>query len=227
MRPDRRLVADEDGFSLMELIVAMAIGSIVLTVLLGIFMNGLSGTTKVTDRIEATQRARIATDRVVMLLQAQVCADGTAPITDAQATSVTFTANIGDVLALPTRYRMRYDATTKTLWEDDFPATKVDGVLSFQAAPSRSRVLIANVQPVNGAFFSYYAFDPTTGLVDQNAPLTPTLSPADVQRVVRVGTAMTAMPERTKTADARSTTITGHAIVGSADPANPNKGPKC
>lgn len=227
MSRPRRLVADEDGFSLMELIVAMAIGSIVLTVVLGIFMNGLSGATKVTDRIEATQRARIANDRVVMLLQAQVCADGSAPITDAQATSVTFTANIGDAQALPTRYRMRYDATTKALWEDDFPATKVDGALTFQAVPARSRTLITNVQPVSGAFFTYYAFNLATGLVDTTLTPAPTLTADDLHRVVRVGIAMTAMPERTKTADPRATTITGQAIVGSADTANPNKGPKC
>ncbi|MDX6713557.1 MAG: hypothetical protein QOH30_115 [Baekduia sp.] len=223
-----RLVADERGFSLMELVVAMAIGSIVLTTLLGVFMNGMSNTTGVTDRIEATQRARIATDRVTTLLQAQVCVDGTSPITDAQATTVTFTANIGDVLANPVRYTFRYDTPSKTLWEDDFLPTMVNGTPTYAAPPSRSRVLISNVEPVNGAFFTYYAFDATTGLVNASAPLFAPLTNADEQRVVRVGTGMVALPERTKAnADPRATTITGQAIVGGADPANPDKGPKC
>jgi prepilin-type N-terminal cleavage/methylation domain-containing protein len=233
MIPARRLLADERGFSLMELVVAMAIGSIVLTTLLGVFMNGMSNTTGVTDRIEATQRARIATDRVTTLLQAQVCVDGASPISDAQATTVTFTANIGDVLADPVRYTFRYDTASKTLWEDDFLPTMVNGTPTYAAPPSRSRVLISNVEPVNvtpfnGAFFTYYAFDATTGLVDDNAPLFAPLTNSDEQRVVRVGTGMVALPERTKAnADPRATTITGQAIVGSADPANPDKGPKC
>jgi prepilin-type N-terminal cleavage/methylation domain-containing protein len=233
MSPQRRLLADEQGFSLMELVVAMAIGSIVLTTLLGVFMNGMSNTTGVTDRIEATQRARIATDRVTTLLQGQVCVDGNSPITDAQATSVTFTANIGDVLANPVRYRFRYDTVTKTLWEDDFVPTMVNGAANFPAGATRSRVLISNVEPVsgapfNGAFFTYYAFDTATGLVDSSAPLPAPLTSPDAQRVVRVGTGMVAVPERTKAStDPRATTITGQAIVGSADPANPNKGPKC
>jgi prepilin-type N-terminal cleavage/methylation domain-containing protein len=222
-----RLVSDQRGFSLMELVVAMAIGAIVLTVLLGIFMNGMSGTTKVTDRVEATQRARIATDRVTSLLQAQVCVEGAAPISDAQATTVTFTANIGDAQANPVRYRLRYDDATKTLWEDDYvPTLLASGALSFPGAPNPSRALITDVQPVDGAFFTYHAFNVATGIVDDAALAAP-LSGVDRQRVVRVGTAMTAMPTRTKAADQRATTITGQAIVGSADPANPNKGPKC
>jgi prepilin-type N-terminal cleavage/methylation domain-containing protein len=229
MRRHRALLADEHGFSLMELVVAMAIGSIVLTTLLGVFMNGMSNTTGVTDRIEATQRARIATDRVTTLLQGQVCVEGSAPISDAQATTVTFTANIGDVLANPVRYTFRYDSATKTLWEDDFVPTLLgDGSLSFPVGATRSRVLISNVEPFSGAFFTYYAFNNATGLVNAAAPLPAPLSASDRQRVVRVGTGMVAVPERTKVStDPRSTTITGQAIVGSADPANPNKGPKC
>jgi prepilin-type N-terminal cleavage/methylation domain-containing protein len=228
MSSQRSLLADEHGFSLMELVVAMAIGSIVLTTLLGVFMNGMSNTTTVTDRIEATQRARIATDRVTTLLQAQVCVEGTSPITDAQANTVTFTSNIGDVLANPVRYTFRYNTATKTLWEDDFVPTMVNGSLSFPPGATRSRVLISDVEPADGAFFTYYAFNTATGLVDANAPLLAPLSAADEQRVVRVGTGMVALPERTKASgDPRATMITGQAIVGSADPANPNKGPRC
>jgi prepilin-type N-terminal cleavage/methylation domain-containing protein len=223
----RHLAANQDGFSLMELMVAMAIGSIVLTVVLTIFTNGLAGTTQVTDRVEATQRARIATDRITSLLQAQVCVEGSSPISDAQATTITFTANIGDVTANPVRYRFRYDATSQTMSEDDYiPTLQADGSLSFPTGASRTRTLAKNLLPSAGAFFTYYAFDATTGIVDDAALVAP-LSDSDEQRVVRVNTAMIAVPERTKVNDGRSTVITGQAIVGSADPANPNKGPKC
>lgn len=224
------LLADERGFSLMELMMAMVVGSIILTAVMNLSISGMTNSAKVTDRVEATGRARVATDRMTSLLAAQVCNAGVAPITEATPTSVTFTANNGDVTAVPSRYRLRFDATTNTLFEDRWAGSlNAAGVVVF-ASTAATRVLITNAQPVGGAIFDYHAFDLATGVVDDAAlpMVSGALSAANLSLVVRVDTALTALPERTKkVGDKRSTTISGHAIVGSADPANPDKGPKC
>jgi prepilin-type N-terminal cleavage/methylation domain-containing protein len=230
MRAPRRLVADEQGFTLVELLAAMVIGSIVLTVLMNVFLTGMSNSNKVTDRVEATQRARIATDRLTSLLQAQVCVDGVAPISAATATAVTFTANIGAVTGTPTRFTLRYDAATRNLWEDTVtstvPTTGVNAGKVLFTGTLRSRLIATQVLPYNGAIFTYYMFDPDTGMVGET-PLAVPLSTADRPSVIRVGTALTAVPERTKLQDPRATTITGQAIVGGADNNNLIRGPKC
>jgi prepilin-type N-terminal cleavage/methylation domain-containing protein len=224
------LLADERGFSLMELLMAMVVGSIVLTSVMYLSMSGMTNSAKITDRVEATQRARVATDRITSLLQAQVCNSGIAPITEATPTSVTFTANNGDVSSVASRYRLSWDSATGSLTESRWAGSvNAAGTLVFAATPT-TRVVITNAQPVSGAIFQYYAFDPATGQVNANPlPMVAgSVAAANLGLVVRVGTALTALPERTKkVGDPRSTTVTGQAIVGSADPANPDKGPNC
>jgi prepilin-type N-terminal cleavage/methylation domain-containing protein len=221
------LARDERGFSLVELLVAMALGSMVLTAVMTVFINGLTGTAKVTDRIDALQRARLTADRMTTLLQAQVCSGGSAPITDGQATTVTFTANVGDVTATPTRYRLRWDNTTNRIYEDRFVATTdTSGNLIFPSSPSQTKVIGTDMVPAGGTLFTYNAFDAANGGVNATALGTP-LSNADAQTVVAVSVSLVAQPERTKVTDERSTTLNTQAVVGSADATNPNRGPKC
>jgi prepilin-type N-terminal cleavage/methylation domain-containing protein len=220
---------DERGFSLMELMMAMAIGGVLLTMVMQIFVSGLTHNAKVTDRVEAAARARLAVDRAVTLLSAQTCVDGNAPIVDGQSTSITFRANLGVVDADPKQYRLRYDVPTARLYEDQFDPTKVANVITYSATPSRSRVVANDVAPVGGTIFSYYKFQTTgatAGQVDPAALVT-ALSDSDRQQVVRVGVDLRAVPARTKQVDPRSTVINAQAIVVSADPSNPNKGPNC
>jgi prepilin-type N-terminal cleavage/methylation domain-containing protein len=226
----RHLRHDERGFSLMELLTAMVIGSVVLTAVMSIFLTGISKTAQVNDRVEAAGRARLAADRAVTLLDAQTCVDGISPLTDAQADTVTFFANLGTVDAEPKQYRLRYDAAARTLYEDQYDGSRVKatGVLQFPALASRTRVLATGLQPVNGAIFRYYRFD-DAGVVS-TTPLSQTaagLSVADRQQVVRVAVDLNALPSRVTSAATVGTTIAAQATVASADPSNPNKGPNC
>ncbi|MDX6703679.1 MAG: hypothetical protein QOF26_3905 [Baekduia sp.] len=228
LRNLRHIRHDERGFSLMELLTAMVIGSVVLTAVMSIFLTGISKTAQVNDRVEAAGRARLAADRAVTLLDAQTCVDGISPLIDAQADQVTFFANLGTVDAEPKQYRMRYDAAADTLYEEQFDGTRVKGVLQFPAQPSRTRVLGTGLLPVNGAVFTYYKFL-DTGVV-LTTPLSQTatgLSVVDRQQVVRVGVGLNALPSRTTSAPGVGTTIDAQATVASADPSNPNKGPNC
>jgi prepilin-type N-terminal cleavage/methylation domain-containing protein len=219
-------VRDEEGLSLIELLVAMALGSIVLTAVMTVFVNGLTGSAKVTDRIDAAQSGRLTVDRISTLLQSQVCANGSSPISDAQATSVTFTANLGDVSADPTRYRVRWDSTTNRIYEDRYVPVDNAGTLVFPSSPTSTKLIGTNVTPSNGALFTYAPFDLVNGGVS-DTPYTAPVATANMQMIVAVTTSLVALPERTKIADGRETTITTQSVVGSADAANPNKGPKC
>jgi prepilin-type N-terminal cleavage/methylation domain-containing protein len=218
---------DDAGFSLIELMMALAIGSIVLTASMTIFMNGLSATAKVTDRVEAGQRARLAGDRISTLLNAQVCGvGGAAPITEALPTSVTFTANTGTVYAQSTRYRVRWDPTSNTIYEDQWVATgrNADGDPIFPAAVTRTRVIGIQMKPTDGAtLFTYYGFDTVNGGIDDTTLPTP----VDTNKIIAIDYSLTAMPERTKIADPRSTTINGQAVAGTADPSDPTRGNTC
>jgi prepilin-type N-terminal cleavage/methylation domain-containing protein len=236
----RRLRTEESGFSLVELLVAMALSSIVLTAMLTLFIGGVNSSAKVSDRVEAAQRGRLTMDRVMTLLNSQSCLlfnDGSSapPIISANATQVTFYASLGAVDSDPTKYQLRYDAASKSLFEDRYLPSRATGVLAFPATPNTSQVIGTGIVPTTAGapIFSYYQFvddtGPTLGMID-TTPLSTAgsgLSSADALNAVRVDVAFVAQTLRTASADPRSTSVEGTATVGSANPGEPTKGVNC
>jgi prepilin-type N-terminal cleavage/methylation domain-containing protein len=235
----RRLRTDESGFSLIELLVAMVIGSIVLTAMLTIFLTGVNSAAKVNDRVDAAQRGRAAMDRVVTLLNSQSCLvlnDGTSspPIIAATDSAVTFYGSLGIVDSDPTIYRVRYVSASKTLFEDQFRPTRTNGVLTYASTPNVSRAIATGiVATTSGApIFSYYAFvddvGPTLGMIDPTPLATASgLSSADVLNAVRIKVQFSAQPLHTQASDPRRTSLEGTATVGSANAGEPTKGVNC
>jgi prepilin-type N-terminal cleavage/methylation domain-containing protein len=231
----RRLRTEQDGFTLVELLVALALGSLILTATMTVFVNGLKATTRVTDRVEASQRARLAMDRVTTLLNSQTCvyaSDGTSvPIVDGQATQVTFYANLGLVDALPLRYRLWYDAPTQMLYEDRWIPTRNDkGDAVYAAGVSATKVVGTHIVPTaaGAAIFQYQQFNVADGTIDPR-PLgtSGTLSSADRLKAVRVNAAFAVQPERSKTLDLTATSVRGTGTVASAEGSDPSKGVNC
>jgi prepilin-type N-terminal cleavage/methylation domain-containing protein len=237
----RRLRSDDAGFSLVELLVAMALGSIVLTALMTIVINGTSNVVAVHNRTEAAQRGRQAMDRVVTLLSSQTCVvatDSTSqpPILDATDTSVAFYANLGIVDSTPMVYRLRYDAPTKRLWEEQYlPVTDATGKVtypSYPASPSSSRIVGQYLAPdePGDPIFKYFQFvtteGPTLGMINGTTLATP-LTAQGKLAAVRVTASFVAQPEKTGSNEPRATAIDSSATVGSANAGEPSKGVNC
>jgi prepilin-type N-terminal cleavage/methylation domain-containing protein len=233
-----RLRTNQDGFSLIELLMAMALGAIVLTAVMTVFLNGMGATTRITDRVDSAQRGRLAMDRVVTLLNSQSCTynsndpAGGVPIIDGQAQQVTFMANLGTVSASPSKYRLRYDAASKNLWEDRWaPGVDAKGNLVFATNPTTSKVIGSGIVPTlgGGTIFQYFSFA-ADGTINPATPMGLTagvLTPADKLVAVRIAATFAAQTDRTKAVDLRSTTESGYGTVGSADGSDPSKGVNC
>jgi prepilin-type N-terminal cleavage/methylation domain-containing protein len=235
------LLHDDDGFSITELLVALVVGSIVLTSLMFVFITGLQATGRVNDRVEAAQRGRLAMDRVTSLLDSQVCIsyyDSTAgsvltipPVqpTVSTSTSVTFYADLAGSSDTPDRYTVTYDPSAKTLTEYRYASTGTMPNLTFASTPTATRVLSSNVVParqggvITGAqlpIFQYYKF--TNGAIN-TTPLATTpsgLSAANAALVVRVDVQFQTTPERTRAEDPRSALLQGQGTISTANPVN-------
>lgn len=234
-----RFRTDEDGFTLIELLIALALGSMILTALMMVFLTGIKATGRVTDRVEASQRSRLAMDRVTTLLNSQTCiyandsaggALSSVPIIDGQPQQVTFYANLGLVDAHPIRYRLYYDPATKSLYEERWvPTTDVRGNALYPAGVTKRVEVGKNLVPTlaGGAIFQYFQFS-ADGTIDP-VPLAASsgLSATDRNKAVRVAATFAALPEKSKKLDLVSTTATGAATVGSAEGSDPNKGVNC
>jgi prepilin-type N-terminal cleavage/methylation domain-containing protein len=218
----------DDGFTVTELLVAMVIGSVVLTALMGLFVTGMNSSAKVNDRVAAAQGARSAMDEITTLLDAQTCQAGAPPVVDGQGNSITFYANRGAVDTDPTQYRLRYDAASRRVFQDTYtPTQNAAGDPVYPASPTAVRMVGESIVPIGAAtsIFSYYGF-PAAGSATPTL-LTAPLSSSDRTKVVRISVAFTVVPLRTGVDDARSTDIQGQSIANGADPNNAGNGPNC
>jgi prepilin-type N-terminal cleavage/methylation domain-containing protein len=227
------LIRDERGFSLVELLMAMALGSLVLTATMVVFTNGLAASGRIGDRIDSASRGRTAMDAITTLLDSQVCLRNNGestlqpavpPVIGASSTgtSISFYADLSGASDTPNRYTITYDATAKTLTQSTYKGTGTLGTaagVTFATTPTVRR-LADNVEAVTTSsvvqpIFTYYVFT-TGGTVDTNSPVTP--SATNQLKIVRVGVQFQANSSRTKTSDARRTVLNGEGIVATADP---------
>jgi prepilin-type N-terminal cleavage/methylation domain-containing protein len=245
----RRRLAGEGGFTLIELIVASAIGTIVIMAAYMVLDRSTVLQAEVANRTDALQRGRLGLELMTRELRSQVClGSATEPITNGQDQTVSFYADTGDGTTNPEERRLTYypTATTradglkapaKSIVEDRYTGTGTYPALTFSGypnAPSRARVIATGIAPVQVSgvdqpIFQYFEFDDTKtdGTMDK---LSTPLSTADVPQVVMVKVQFVAQPDKKFAQNIKaqdSVSLDGEAYVRSADPNDPKDGPKC
>jgi prepilin-type N-terminal cleavage/methylation domain-containing protein len=233
----------ERGFTLMEVLVAMAIGTIVLTSAFTLVDQALPASKRITARVDATQRGRIALENMVRSLGSAVCVpngvDGTgaaaflppiaAPSDDNQITFYAQTPTPTDVTQNTFAPEMRqYQLTGGSLVEKRWTGTLHTGstnVYDFTLASTRT--LLSNVSAGSGPVFSYQAYDSTGALATLPAGA---VASADLPRIVTMKISFVAAPgDGTNTAQGAtlSDAVTIGLPVNFTDASTMQKGPEC
>jgi hypothetical protein len=162
--------AADDGFTVAELLVAMAVGMIVLLASALTLDNTLSATATVQRRVDANQRGRAAMDDIVRELRSQVClttewvadADKSSPLRVAAAgptttaptadgtQSIAFYADLQKTAAYqsskpaPPELRViTFDGAAFRIREDIYTPTVVNKVAVYPATPTKRAVLLS------------------------------------------------------------------------------------
>ncbi|HEY6762995.1 MAG TPA: type II secretion system protein [Baekduia sp.] len=234
---EHRVIRDEDGFSLVELLMAMAIGSIVLTMLMLVSMRALTSSATAQNRVETAQTARLAMDHVTQLLDAQTCLlvpdtradhpDDVAtqpPIVSGTDNSLTFYADLNGsaTWASPDRYTLTYDPTARTLSETRVVGTGSEPRVQYTSTPT-SKVLATNIMPARNAanvvqpIFKYYTFP----AVNTSTPVQ--IATADMATkagtVTRIEVQFQPVPRLSPKEDAtHSSSLDGFSNISTADP---------
>jgi Tfp pilus assembly protein PilW len=218
----------EDGFTLVEMLVASLVGIIVMLAAFTLLdmSNGLART--VAERSDSTQRARDAMEQVTRELRSQVCLQpGTAGFTNAQDNSVTFYTFLGDptVAYVPERHTITWNPATRSLVDYVFAGTGAPPDTTYPTQPTRTATLVSNVDPVGSTpIFSYYTWT-SSGQVGPTQRLSTPLSAADMQRTVLVSIQFKVTPNGNgQTAARQATTIQTDVFSRTADP-NTSGGP--
>jgi prepilin-type N-terminal cleavage/methylation domain-containing protein len=247
MRCLRTLGREDAGFSLIELLAAMAIGSVVLTACMGVFINGVKATTKIQNRVDDTARARYAMDRIVRLLDSQVCTQlvatsdfQTAPIFSGSTNnSVTFYGDLDGASGTPEKYTITFvpksGATPGRITVDDYAYNTT--AKAWTTKVGATNTLISDVVPlqlggVDQPVFTYYPYIATSGTATDignvsgagaATPLTAAVAPM----VVKVGVRFAAVSSTSHTDDTTHAYVSGSGSLATfnADPSAPTACP--
>lgn len=148
----------EEGMSLIELIVTVTVGMVVLLALGNLLDAAGRASAEVHDRVDATQRGRVAVEQITQRLRSQVCLDVNTPaIAFAGPDDLGFYTDLGDHTAgfFPEARRLRFmagdDGENGSLVEDvwnttvpgDTPQETADA--TFGRTPDLTRTIIADV----------------------------------------------------------------------------------
>lgn len=238
----RRRLAAEDGFTLVELITAMSIGTIVLMAAFYTLDRAGQVQRETADRADALQRGRMTLELMTRELRSQVClGSATEPITDGRPNSVAFYADMTDGSDPDDieKRRLTYDPAKKTVTEYRYSSSGTYPDLTFSNNPSPlvGRVIGTGIVPhtvagVAQPIFRYYAWqdagDPGV-MAELPASAASPLSTEDVARTIMVKVSLVSQPLRYRTTpkDRDSATLENQAYVRSADPMKPKEGAKC
>jgi prepilin-type N-terminal cleavage/methylation domain-containing protein len=228
----RRLRA-QDGFTLVEMLAAIAIAMVVSLAAFSLIDAVLRRTGETTGRVDATQRGRIAMDTVTRQLRSQVCLPSGTPsmfsrtgnLTDRD--TATFFVDFSDgsqATKAPELHSIAFDAANARIVESDYvsadPATSLKDP-AYPTTPTRVNTLATDVAAVDAStpVFRYYTFNG----VQLNSPL----SAADLKTVAQIKVAFRAMPPRGKPTDRGTVVFQAQVFVRNVDPNAAIPNPVC
>jgi len=197
----RARLADERGFSLVELLAALVVGAIVLFATFGLLDAAVRLQAKSVDSIDATDRGRIGIDQISQSLASGICMGSEPSIVDGREDRLEFYASLapesGSVRLIAQRRRLTYTGTgvLEEVWTSSPPAAPPTLPPASTAPATTRRLVVTGVTATLSApVFRYYAM--------QGSPARPTLllstplSAADRARVAMIDVTFVAQGKR-------------------------------
>jgi len=231
----RRRLRSEAGFTLIEMLVASVIGIVVLFSMLNLLDASQRAPGRVVNRVDGTQRGRVAMEQVTQRLRSQICLGKLVPLvigdasSPTDANSVTFYSDLGNGADfLPEKRRIYVSGTD--LKERIIAGTGLPPNTTFTSTP-RNRTLMQNIKPViqgagNLAYFRYYTFDNSTP-PQPTVELMPPLAAADASRIVQVVVAFRASTGKEDRVDTNFVNGVYSRAADSGSPDPTRRGPQC
>jgi len=208
----RARLADERGFSLVELLAALVVGSIVLFAAFALLDVGVRLQAKSVDSLDATDRGRVGLDQITQALSSRICLGSQAGLVDARDDSVEFFASLapesGAVRLVAQRRRLAVTplGIREEVWTSSPPQAPPAVPPASTTPATSSRIVVQGVRQTGTTpIFRYYA--------NEGTPARPTellstpLSATDLPRVALIGVAFTAQGKRADVGTALSSEI--------------------
>ena len=197
MERRRRILADESGLSIVELLVAMSIGLIVLLGTYKVVQASQRSSNRTTARVYADQTARPMLSRIIDELHSSCIGPGVVPVQSGSGdSSITFLHALGDDVT-PTAGTRTVSLSSGTLSDTGTTTPPYPRSIKDVGAYLVSGTTTAPL-------FRYYAYD-SSGTIS-SSPLSTPLTSATAASVVKVTVSFSVIPPKTTiNADAGAT----------------------
>jgi prepilin-type N-terminal cleavage/methylation domain-containing protein len=239
---------NEEGFSLPELLIALAIAMIVSLATFALIETTMKKSGDAAARVEAAQRGRVAMDVITRQLRSQVCiTSNSAAMFEATGNSNGFYVDFTDQSnsdAPPVRHRLVFDPAARTIVEEDTPGVSnhaTPPTFTYNLAQTKRKILLTDVEEYHPTkttttpVFQYFAYDNSVANPRPNtllpAPATGMIA-NDLARVARIivtyRSLATGHVSPTGIVDRTGSIVMQDEIyVRSADPNDPAPTPTC
>jgi hypothetical protein len=189
-------LGEERGTTLAELVVGLATGMVVLVGLTTLIVVTLHSSARVSARVDATQRARIALTKVIDQLHSACIAPKASPVYEESTGTVLRFVHAPGAAVSPTPILTEITLTAEgTLVQSDFAwKAGVPPDWEFQEETGSTTTLMTGVSPLTtgGPIFTYWAYG-TTGTLS-STPLPTPLNELDALRTLQVNVAFKVAP---------------------------------
>jgi Tfp pilus assembly protein PilW len=222
----------------MELVVAMALGMIVLLAAFTVIDRAFTSNKAVQDREDALQRGRITLELMTRQIRSMTCAGQSTPVSVGKDDTVSFYTYMGDPTAsgatqLPELHTLSYSSSANTITEQDYKVTSISTTPpTVDAAPYKTRTLLQNVVPVDAStpIFTYWTYNlgatQGTGTLSQLSTNSGAgVSATDRPTIVKIAINFLTRPTGIKVSDPHSTVFQDDVFWRAVDPESPSAQP--
>jgi hypothetical protein len=216
-------LSDERGTTLIEVMVALLAGLVIFGAVTSLIITTLHGEARVSARVHATDRARIALTRVMEELHSACVAPEIAPVQEkSDGVTLKFIHQTGSAVQ-PTPIISVISLSGTTLSQQDYEATGTAPSWTAGKAIGGPRILLTGVSPTSPSttIFSYFKY--VNGTISKTPQATP-LEATEAALTVEVRAALTAAPERTPVSDAHASASVQNSATLRLTPPSFNEG---
>lgn len=203
-------VRDERGMTLVELIVALSAGMVVFLALTMMVIASMHQSTRITNRVHTTAKARLATQRIAKELQSACAARYLTPVRQGSTgTKLKFARAYGSAVSpSPVMSEVKLVGSDLVIWEYPVSGGSTPEWEFNEVTPTSKQALIGNVSAVSGSvpIFRYYEFT-NAQIASPVVVGSEGLTTTQADNIVKVDIALKVSPPGTPVADAGGAAI--------------------
>lgn len=213
----------EHGFTLVEMLVAIASGMVVILATLSILDISISQSSRISERVDADQRGRVALEKLMLELHSSCIAFASNPVEPGSTdTNIKFVSQAGNeaYFTSVTKHEVSLNTATHQLNDASYVSTNTAAELgtswTFPMTPTSTQPLLTGVfqtELEGGAtvpVFRYYKYQ--EGNISTTPETTP-LSELDAKATAEVTVSFTAAPSSERTNADRKVELTNTAVL--------------